>query len=105
MIGNTYGQLARLAPASRVAALFLQTGPDEYLVVGSGDAQINLTADTAGLPVVSIESIDEQLLRDTGSVAGRRLNGDENGQGQSLRLFSIDAEQRRAYRRRLYRYR
>lgn len=111
-IGNYIANISRAAgpkggvdPASRVAAMFLQTGPDEFLVVGSGDMQISFTADRPGPATVGIESIDEQLLRDTGTVAGRRLNGDENGQGQSLRLFSADAEQRKAYKVRLYRYR
>jgi hypothetical protein len=93
-------------PSNRVAALFLQTGPDEFLVVGSGDAQLTFTTDRPGLPIVGIESIDEQALtRDGGMVTGRRLNGDENGQGQSLRLFSADAAQAKIYRLRLYRYR
>lgn len=92
-------------PASRVAAMFLQTGPDELIVLGSGDAQISFTTDRPGPPIVGIESIDEQMLRDGGTVTGRRLNGDENGQGQSLRLFSKDAAEGKAYRVRLYRYR
>jgi hypothetical protein len=91
--------------ASRVAAMFLQLAPDEFLVVGSGDTQISFTTDRPGNPIVGIESIDEQILRGTGAVTGRRLNGDENGQGQSLRLFSADAAENRVYRVRLYRYR
>lgn len=99
------GPDGRIDPASRVAALFLQTGADEFLIVGSGDAQINFTTDKPGAPIVGIESIDEQMLRATDTVAGRRLNGDENGQGQSLRLFSRDAAEGRTYKVRLYRYR
>jgi hypothetical protein len=45
------------------------------------------------------------MLRDSGAVIGRRLNGDETGQGQSLRLFAADAAEHRVYRVRLYRYR
>jgi hypothetical protein len=90
---------------SRVAAMFLQTGADEFLVVGSGDSQLNFTTDRPGPPIVGIESIDELLLRDGRMVPGRRLNGDETGQGQSLRLFSGDAAERKIYRVRLYRYR
>jgi hypothetical protein len=92
-------------PASRVGALFLQTGPDEYLVVGSGDAVLTFTTDRPGPPVVGIESIDEMRLRPGGMTPGRRLNGDENGQGQVLRLQASDAERGIAYRVRLYRYR
>ncbi|MBB3348632.1 DUF5597 domain-containing protein [Sphingomonas sp. BK069] len=90
---------------SRVAAMFLQTAPDEFLVVGSGDAQLSFTTDRPGLPIVGIESIDEQIFRGGQSVTGRRLNGDETGQGQSLRLFSKDSGDGKVYRLRLYRYR
>jgi hypothetical protein len=60
--------------------------------------------DRPGLPIVGIESIDEQYWKDGRMVKGRRLNGDETGQGQSLRLFSGDAAERKVYRVRLYRY-
>lgn len=92
-------------PASRVGALFLQTGPDEFLIMGSGDSVLTFTTDRPGLPVVGIESIDERFLQAGGMVAGRRLNGDENGQGQVLRLEAADAAQGKIYRVRLYRYR
>ncbi|MCC4234095.1 DUF5597 domain-containing protein [Sphingobium soli] len=98
------GPSGTIDPASRIAAMFLQTGADEFLVIGSGDAQITFTTDRPGPPVVGIESIDEQMLSGKGAITGRRLNGDENGQGQSLRLFSDDAAKGRAYRIRLYRY-
>jgi hypothetical protein len=92
-------------PASRVGALFLQTGPDEFLIMGSGDSVLTFTTDRPGLPLVGIESIDEQFLQAGGMVAGRRLNGDENGQGQVLRLEAADAAQGKIYWVRLYRYR
>ena len=95
----------KVDPASRVGALFLQMGPDEYLVVGSGDAVLTFTTDRPGPPVVGIESIDEQRLQSGGIAPGRRLNGDENGQGQVLRLQSGDAARGIVYRVRLYRYR
>jgi hypothetical protein len=104
-IARASGPAGTVDPASRVAALFLQTGPDEFLVLGSGDAQISFATDRPGPPIVGIESIDEQLLRENETVAGRRLNGDENGQGQSLRLHSADAAEKKIYRVRLYRYR
>lgn len=99
------GPDGNIDPTSRIAAMVLQTRPDEFLILGSGDAQITFTTDRPGPPIVGIESIDEQLLRDSGVVTGRRLNGDENGQGQSLRLSSDDAGDQKAYRVRLYRYR
>ncbi|MGH8220989.1 MAG: DUF5597 domain-containing protein, partial [Steroidobacteraceae bacterium] len=95
---------AAAAPASRISALFLQTGPNEFLVVGSGDGRLTFTTDRPGPPIVGIESIDEQFLQeDGGFVPGRRLNGDENSQGQSLRLNAGDLAQGKLYRIRLYR--
>lgn len=91
--------------SSRIAAMFLQNGANEFLVIGSGDAQLSFTTDRPGLPIVGVESIDEQFLRNNQTATGRRLNGDETGQGQSLRLFAKDAADNRAYRVRLYRYR
>jgi len=38
-------------------------------------------------------------------VPRRRLNGDENSQGQALKLLATDLAQGRIYRVRLYRYR
>ena len=100
------GPDGKLDPLSRVAAMFLQTGPDEFTVVGAGDMQLSFTTDRPGAPIAGIESVDEQFLGIAGaSRTGRRLNGDETGQGQGLRLFSADAADRKAYRLRLYRYR
>jgi hypothetical protein len=85
--------------------MFLQTGKDEFIVVGSGDAQINFLTDKPGLPIVGIESIDEEFYQNGSWVPRRRLNGDESSQGQALRLYSTDLSQGRIYRVRLYRYR
>ncbi len=91
--------------AARIAALFLQTGPAEFLVVGSGDAQITFSTDKPGPPIVGIESIDEEIFQKGAWVPQRRLNGDENSQGQALRLSAADLAQGKIYRIRLYRYR
>jgi len=93
------------AAAARTSALFLQTGPNEYIVAGSGSALITFAASTPGLPIVGIESIDEEFFDGGQWVLGRRLNGDENSQGQVLKLNSDDSAQGRIYRVRLYRYR
>ncbi len=89
---------------SRLAAMFIQTGPNEFLVVGSGDAQITFSTDKPGPPIVGIESIDEEFFENGAWVRGRRLNGDENSQGQALRLYASDLAQGKIYRVRLYRY-
>jgi hypothetical protein len=90
---------------SRVAALFIQTGPAEFLVMGSGDAQIAFSADSPGPPIVAIESIDEEFFANGAWRIGRRLNGDESSQGQALRIQGTDLARGRIYKVRLYRYR
>jgi hypothetical protein len=91
--------------STRISALFIQTAPAEFLVVGSGDAQITFSADSAGPPIVGIESIDEEFFENGTWIVGRRLNGDESSQGQALRIRGTDLAQGRIYRVRLYRYR
>jgi len=93
------------AAAARASALFLQTGPNEYIVAGSGGALVTFAASTPGLPIVGIESIDEEFFDGGQWVLGRRLNGDENSQGQVLKLNADDSYEGRIYRVRLYRYR
>lgn len=89
---------------TRVAAMFLHTGPSEFLVVGAGDAQITFSSDQPGPPIVGILSVDEEYYQNGAWVPRRRLNGDENSQGQALRLYASDPSQGRIYRVRLYRY-
>jgi beta-galactosidase GanA len=89
---------------TRVAAMFLQTGPNEFLVVGVGDAQITFSSDRPGPPIVGIVSIDEEYYENGAWVPRRRLNGDETSHGQALRLYASDPSQGRIYQVRLYRY-
>jgi beta-galactosidase GanA len=108
-LGDYTANITRAGSASgagaRLAAMFIQTGPNEFLVTGSGDAQITFSTDKAGPPIVGIESIDEEFFENGTWVPGRRLNGDENSQGQALRLYATDLAQGKIYRVRLYRYR
>ncbi|MBT9330635.1 DUF5597 domain-containing protein [Paracidobacterium acidisoli] len=91
---------------SRIGAMFIETSPNEFLVVGCcGNAQIIFSTDKPGPPLVGIESIDEEFFENGTWVPRRRLNGDESSQGQALRLYDTDAAQGRIYRVRLYRYR
>jgi Domain of unknown function (DUF5597) len=85
--------------------MFIETGANEFLVVGSGDAQITFSTNKPGLPLVGIESIDEEFFENGVWVPRRRLNGDENSQGQALRLHASDLSQGGIYKVRLYRYR
>ena len=101
------GQLTCKQPlvhGRQAAALFLAVGPDEFLVAGTGDAQITFSSDNRDASIVGIESIDEVFLRRGGQVPGRRMNGDESNQGQALRLHAGDLTQGKIYRVRLYRH-
>ena len=106
-IGDYIATVSRGSGTSgnRIAAMFLQTAPNEFLVVGAGDAQVTFSTDKPGLPIVGIESIDEEFFENGTWTPRRRLNGDENSQGQALKLYSTDVAQGRIYRVRLYRYR
>ena len=107
-VGAYIANVARVgnpgASGGRVGALFIRTGADEFLVVGCGDAMVTFTADTPGPPIVGIQSIDEEYFENGTWTQRRRLNGDENSQGQALRLHASDVAEGRIYRVRLYRY-
>jgi hypothetical protein len=108
-IGDYVASMNRGGPpsgsGSRVAALFLQVNPGEFLVIGTGDAMITFSTETPGPPNVGIESIDEEFFENGMWAPRRRLNGDESSQGHALRLNSADLSQGRIFRIRLYRYR
>lgn len=89
----------------RAAAMFLQVGPEEYIVTGSGNLTIAISASSglSGQPIAGIVSVDEEVLEDGHWVRKRRLNGDENGQGRVLRLE--DPRMPVILRVKLYRYR
>ncbi len=95
------GQAGRNA---RIGVLFIQTGPAEFLVVGSADAQVSFSTDKPGPPMVGIESLDEEFFEQGAWIVGRRLNGDESSQGQALRLRGEDLARGRIYKVRLYRH-
>lgn len=81
--------------------LLMQLGPDDYLAAGSGFV-LEMSAASAGPPLVGIESIWEGHFAGAVWAPGRLLNGDESHQGRHLRIppdvISIQ-------RLRLYRYR
>ena len=108
-LGDYTASISRAGSASgagaRLAAMFIQNSPNEFLIVGSGDAQITFSTDKPGPPIVGIVSIDEEFYENGAWVPRRRLNGDEDSQGQALRLYATDLAQGKIYRVRLYRYR
>jgi hypothetical protein len=67
------------------AGIFIQTGPDEYLVCGRG-LTINFKPNTPGDPRVGILQVEDGTFVNGSWVAGRRLNGDEILSGNGLRL-------------------
>jgi hypothetical protein len=91
--------------AERGAATFLQVGPEEYIVCGSGNLTITVSPSSGspGPAIAGIASIDEEVLQEGQWSRRRRLNGDENGQGRVLRLESSLTP--RILRVKLYRYR
>ncbi|HEY0306766.1 MAG TPA: DUF5597 domain-containing protein [Acidobacteriaceae bacterium] len=103
-LGDYTASITRVGGAARLAALFIQVAPNELIITGSGDAQVSFSTDKPGPPVVGIESIDEEFFENGAWVPRRRLNGDENSQGQALRLYDTDLAQGKIYRVRLYRY-
>jgi hypothetical protein len=89
----------------RGGALFISVGPDEYIAAGSGPVSVTFSPNTPGAPIAGILSIDEGTFVNGRWVPGRRLNGDENGQGKSLRLGGGMSRNGGIQRVKLYRYR
>ena len=75
--------------AEKAYGLIIQTGPEEFLGAGKG-FRVSFTAAKAGTPHVGMASIDEGHYIEGKWVAGRRLNGDENDQGNEWRFDPRD---------------
>jgi len=90
--------------AERVAAMFLQNGPDEFIITGSGNMNVSFNSVKSGASMTGIESVDEGDYVNGQWVPGRRLNGDENAQGQLLKLNTTTNRSNTIYRVRLYHY-
>lgn len=71
--------------ADRGFGLIVATGPDTFIGAGKG-FRVGFQARTAGAPRVGLAAIDEGEYRDDQFIPGRRLNGDENDQGQYWRV-------------------
>ena len=98
--------LARTWPMRTLAAtdgamLVMQTGPNEFYVLGSGLA-VDITRDPdVDNKIAGIDSIEQLAYRNGNWVAERRLNGDQSNQGRQL---LTDAHDFHVYRVRLYTY-
>jgi beta-galactosidase GanA len=84
----------------RIGIMFIQVGEDEFLIIGSGAASLSFASAIESTQTAGIASIDEEVPINGKWVLQRRLNGDENGQGQSLNIGTNTA----VYKVRLYRY-
>lgn len=95
----------RNAVQPRAGVLFINSAQDEFYVASSGGALVYFSSLDPSAPIAGIESIDEGKFVDGRWQPGRRLNGDEDAQGQLLRLQANKPGGNNIYRVRLYRYR
>jgi hypothetical protein len=65
--------------------LVIATGPDEFLVAGTG-VSIHFAARTGGPRHTRILAVDEGRFRDGKWIPGRRMNGDEDAGGWRVQL-------------------
>jgi hypothetical protein len=80
--------------------LIIATGQDEFLGVGKG-FRVLITPRSASSFRLGYASIDEGTFKDGRWIPGRRLNGDENDQGNYWRFDSKSVRIEKAV---LYRY-
>jgi hypothetical protein len=67
------------------AAIFIAAGPDEYYVAGNG-VRVTFSPNTPGPPLAGLATVEEGTFVDGRWVPGRRLAGDDAGQGDYLDL-------------------
>jgi hypothetical protein len=93
---------AAAAPAvDRVAGLFIQVGPDDYVIVGR-NMNIYFASATDETQSVGLGTVEEGRYVDGRWVAGRRLNGDETPEWRALRFQGDGYSVQKV---KLYRYR
>jgi len=71
------------APAPH--GIFVMTGPDEFYMAGSG-LNITFSPYTPGPPIAGLATVEEGGFVDGRWVPGRRLAGDDTGQGNNISL-------------------
>jgi len=72
-------------PFPNSAAIFIATGPDEFYAAGNG-VTVTFTPNTPGPPLAGLATVEEGTFVNGRWVPGRRLAGDDAGQGQNLVL-------------------
>jgi len=68
------------------AAIFIATGPDEYIVAGSA-VRVAFSPNTPGPPLAGLGTVEEGTFVNGRWVPGRQLAGDDTGQGDFLGLW------------------
>jgi len=93
-VGNYTLEVGFLAPrvepppqgtALLSAAIFIATGPDEYYIAGN-DVSVTFSPNTPGPPLAGMATVEEGVFVNGRWVPGRRLAGDDAGQGDYLDL-------------------
>lgn len=69
----------------RAGGLFISTGPDEYIIAGTGII-VTFSPISPGDPIAGIASIQEGRYVNGQWVPGRWMNGDQSHQGRHLRI-------------------
>jgi hypothetical protein len=92
-------------PPTRGFAVFISAGPDEYWVAGSGIVA-SVEPITPGPPLASLASVEEGTFAGGRWIVGRRLAGDDTGQGGEARAsLRLPASRVGILHVKLYRYR
>ncbi len=78
--------------------LIMATGPDEFMGAGTG-FRVSFST-RSGSPHIGIASVDEGQFKDGEWIPGRRLNGDENDQGNYWRFdpWQVRIEKAKVYK-------
>ena len=92
-------------PPVPAGAIFISVGPDEYIIAGSGPATVAFSPNTPGAPTAGVLSVEEGSFVNGQWAPGRRLNGDETGQGKFVRIGGNGIPNGSIQRVKLYRYR
>ena len=79
--GSAVGQ----PPSSPAAAILILTGPDEFYIAGAG-LSVTFTPHTPGPPLAGLGTVEEGTFVNGRWIPGRRLAGDDTGQGENLSL-------------------
>jgi beta-galactosidase GanA len=88
-------------PVDRVAGLFIQVGPDDYVIVGRS-MEVNFETAADATQSVGLATVEEGQYVDGRWVPGRRLNGDET---PAWRALYFAGDRYTIQKIKLYRYR